>query len=172
MEDTSRKEKWLNVTESVQHQWVTQKDTLLIFQFWCLHAFWKPISQAVHSPMHLTVPVAPGSTAGFTIPWQTLCSTSSSFSMCCPVAVSSGGHLADFAFLHPNLLQWVLLASLSGLLSSVVQSSSLPSVKSWQTVFFILVLPYEPPPQPTLLTLSCMGDHPGVKSPGWKTGGF
>lgn len=65
----------------------------------------------------------------------------------------------------------LLLTALSGLLLSLVQSSSLQSVELWQTVFFILLLPYQPP-EPTLLTLSYMGGHPGVRLPGWKTGGF
>lgn len=64
-----------------------------------------------------------------------------------------------------------LLAALSGLLLSLIQNSSLQSLELWQTVFFILLLSYQLP-QPTLLTLSYVGSHPGVKLPGWKTGGF
>ena len=89
-----------------------------------------------------------------------------------PMAVSSGGHPADFAVSHPNLIQWIQALASSSLWSAFVSCPKLQfAVRGAMTVSFILLLPYQPP-WPMLLTLSCMGGHPGVRLPGWKTGGF
>lgn len=133
--------------ESVQHQWVTQKDSVLIFQFGWLNAFWKPISGSPLSrvPHHLS-----GTWQHSWLHHHVAYSLLHTFLLACvlPSGFSSGGHPADFAVLHPNLLQGNQVLASSSLWSAVVSCPKLqfavPGAMT-DSIFHLLAV-LSPPP--------------------------
>lgn len=125
--------------------------------------------------MHLTVPVVPGSTAGFSVTLHTLRSTSSSLSVCCPVAVSSGGHPADVAVLHSNILRWIQALASSSPWSAFISRPKLQFAvcgAMTDSIFHPLAASSATPAHIAHPVLYGQPVLYGVRLPGWKTGSF